>query len=224
MLCIKNLQLCVHEKVVLTDFSIAMKPGQVQLIVGPNGSGKSSLVHFLRGDVHYKKKRGTVTFLGISLDTMSVVERVQKGLFIVTQHQIEIPGLKVSVFLKATYEALVGQITDLDCFFKKIVELFIFVGLDGSFLERCVHDGFSGGQKKRFELVQILLLRPKCIVLDEIDSGLDAAGCQVLLAVLNNLMNEKVDRSVLLITHRPELFQSICNVQIYQMKVASEFI
>ena len=221
MISLKNITIGIENNIILKDVSLAFGQGSFNLIIGHNGSGKSSLCRYLLGDPEYKKVSGAAHFEGIDLETLDMVERAQKGLFVVQQEHIEIPGLPVSTFLKAAYESLVGPIDDIVSFFNHVKKLCDFVGLDHSFIERSVNEGFSGGQKKRFEMVQLLLFKPSYIILDEIDSGLDEQGCIVLIKMMKSIIVEKPSVCFVVISHRPDLFACFEHKIVYRLSKGS---
>lgn len=206
MLHIKNIVIKIEEQVIVNSFSLAMPPGTFHLLSGPNGSGKSSIVQMLLGNPCYIVAEGTVQFQGQDLLLLAPFERARKGLFIVQQESVPIPGLSVGVYLKAIYEALTNKIENLPSFLEKIKSVFEIVGLDDSFIDRSVHEGFSGGQKKRFELAQVLLCKPPCVVFDEIDAGLDAKGKQLLINIMQQMCEENPLFTALFISHNQELY------------------
>lgn len=206
MLSIKNIAIKVEEKTIVTYFSLTVLPATLHLLIGPNGAGKSSVVQMLLGNPLYTVESGIVLFKGQDLLSLEPHERVRNGLFIVQQDPFAIPGLVVGVYLKAIYDALVSEPLDLAAFLEKVRTIFTYVGLDHSFIERSVHEGFSGGQKKRFELAQVLLCKPDCVVFDEIDAGLDEAGRQLLIAVIQKMRAENEYFSALFVSHNQELY------------------
>src|SRR5437016_4544676 len=157
MLHIKDCTVVVQNKIILESFSLVVPDGSIQVIQGPNGSGKSSLINTIAGHAAYCITSGSLLLDTVSIQMMSPHERAQRGIFVVLQQQVIIPGLSIVTFLYEAYRALKKDPITLDNFRSKIEESFDFVGLDRSFIQKTVGEGFSGGQKKRFELVQILL-------------------------------------------------------------------
>lgn len=206
MLSIKNSTIKIEEKIIVNNFSLTVFPSTLHLLIGPNGAGKSSIVQMLLGNPLYEVVAGTVLFQEQDLLILEPHERVRKGLFIVQQDPLAIHGLLVGVYLKAIYDALGHETVDLTTFLEKVRTIFTYVGLDHSFIERSVHEGFSGGQKKRFELAQVLLCRPQCVVFDEIDAGLDEAGKRLLISVVQKMRAENEHFSALFISHNQELY------------------
>jgi len=211
MLNIKNLEAKVEEKTILNGLNLEVKPGEVHAIMGPNGAGKSTLGHVLAGREGYEVTGGNVDFEGRDLLDMEAEERAQSGLFLAFQYPVEIPGVSNMEFLKASVDAVRasrGQdaMTSMD-FIKLAREKCKAVDLPQDFLKRGVNEGFSGGEKKRNELLQMMLLEPKLCILDETDSGLDIDALQVVADGVNALRNP--ERSFIVVTHYQRLLDYI---------------
>lgn len=211
MLSIKNLQANVDEKNILKGLSLEIKPGEVHAIMGPNGAGKSTLGHVLSGREGYDVTGGDVSFHGKALFDMETEERAREGLFLAFQYPVEIPGVSNMEFLKASVDA-VREHRGLDAydavnFMKKAREACKAVNLNQAFLKRGVNEGFSGGEKKRNEIMQMMLLEPSLAILDETDSGLDIDALQVVADGVNALRSE--DRSFIVVTHYQRLLNYI---------------
>jgi Fe-S cluster assembly ATP-binding protein len=220
MLEIRELQVCVANKTILNDFSLTIKSGEVHAIMGPNGTGKSTLSYVLAGHENYIVTKGVILFNGEDLLAMDIETRAQKGLFLGMQQPIEIPGLNNLYFLRAAYNAQRksrGE-KELDAFdFINIVrENMQIIGMDEAFLKRGVNEGFSGGEKKRNEILQMLLFKPCLAILDEMDSGLDIDALQVLAAGVNSL--RAANRAFLLVTHYKRLLNYIKPDFVHVMK------
>lgn len=211
MLSIKNLHASVDQKTILNGLNLEVKPGEIHAIMGPNGSGKSTTGHVLSGRPGYEVIGGSVDFLGKDLLEMSTEERSREGLFLAFQYPVEIPGVSNMEFLKAAVDALAEhrgqQPMDAVTFMKKARETCKAVNLDQGFLKRGVNEGFSGGEKKRNELMQMILLEPKLAILDETDSGLDIDALQVVADGVNALRSP--DRSFIVVTHYQRLLDYI---------------
>lgn len=211
MLSIKNLHASVDQKAILNGLSLEVKPGEVHAIMGPNGSGKSTTGHVLSGRPGYEVTDGSVQFLGKDLLAMSAEERAREGLFLAFQYPVEIPGVSNMEFLKAAVDAIAEhrgqQPMDAVTFMKKARETCKAVNLDQAFLKRGVNEGFSGGEKKRNELMQMMLLAPKLAILDETDSGLDIDALQVVADGVNALRSP--ERSFIVVTHYQRLLDYI---------------
>ncbi len=211
MLSIKNLHASVEDKNILTGLNLEVKPGEVHAIMGPNGAGKSTLGHVLAGREGYEINEGQVTFLGQDLLELETEERARAGLFLAFQYPIEIPGVSNMEFLKASVDVVREHqglpALDAVSFMKKAREVCDAVDLDHKFLKRGVNEGFSGGEKKRNEIMQMMLLQPKLAILDETDSGLDIDALQVVSNGVNALRSE--DRSFIIVTHYQRLLNFI---------------
>jgi Fe-S cluster assembly ATP-binding protein len=211
MLEIDNLHASVDGKEILRGLSLTIGSGEVHAIMGPNGSGKSTLGHVLAGRPGYEATAGSVRYQGEDLLALDVEERARRGLFLAFQYPVEIPGVSNMEFLKASVDAMREQrgLEPIDAvsFMKKAREVCQAVDLDQSFLKRGVNEGFSGGEKKRNELMQMMLLEPSLAILDETDSGLDIDALQVVAAGVNAMRSP--DRSFLLVTHYQRLLNYI---------------
>jgi Fe-S cluster assembly ATP-binding protein len=211
MLTIKNLQTQVDDKPILKGISLEVNPGEVHAIMGPNGSGKSTLSHVLAGRSGYEVTGGSVTYKGKNLLDMKPEERAREGLFLAFQYPVEIPGVSNIYLLKAALNALRkhrGQ-TEVDALdFLKLVKTKIkALGLDEQFLYRGVNEGFSGGEKKRNEILQMAVLEPSLCILDETDSGLDIDALKIVADGVNSLRSP--ERSFILVTHYQRLLDYI---------------
>jgi Fe-S cluster assembly ATP-binding protein len=213
MLSIDNLQVRIEaeNKTILKGLSLEVKPGEVHAIMGPNGSGKSTFGHVLSGREGYEVTGGSVNFLDRDLLDMETEERARLGLFLAFQYPVEIPGVSNMEFLKAAVDATReyrGQeAMDSVSFMKAAREASKAVELGQDFLKRGVNEGFSGGEKKRNEIMQMMLLEPRLAILDETDSGLDIDALQVVAKGVNALRS--ADRSFILITHYQRLLNFI---------------
>ncbi|MEH6492619.1 Fe-S cluster assembly ATPase SufC [Halopseudomonas sp.] len=211
MLNISDLYGKVEEKDILKGLSIEVKPGEVHAIMGPNGSGKSTLGNVLSGRQGYEATAGSVTFKGHNLLEMDTEERAREGLFLAFQYPVEIPGVSNMEFLKAAVDAKrkhhnQTELSSVD-FLKLARETCKRVNLDASFLKRGVNEGFSGGEKKRNEIMQMMLLEPDLCILDETDSGLDIDALQVVADGVNAMRDG--NRSFLVVTHYQRLLDYI---------------
>ena len=211
MLSIKDLCVSVEDKQILRGITLNVKPGEVHAIMGPNGSGKSTLGYALSGRPGYEITAGDVTYDGKDLLAMEPEVRAREGLFLAFQYPVEIPGVSNMEFLKASVDAVREhrglEPLDTVAFMKLAREKSQSLGLDVSFLKRGVNEGFSGGEKKRNEILQMMLLEPKLAVLDETDSGLDIDAMQVVAAGINALRGEQ--RSFIVVTHYQRLLNFI---------------
>ena len=203
MLEIKNLHARVEGKEILKGVNLSVKPGELHVIMGPNGSGKSTLANVLAGRDKFEVTDGELKFNGQSLIEMLPEHRAGEGIFLSFQYPVAIPGVNNMYFLKAAVNAVRkyrGK-DELDAvtFLKMIREKLKVVELDDSFIHRPVNEGFSGGEKKRNEILQMITLEPKLSILDETDSGLDIDALRIVAEGINNYRNN--DRAFILITH-----------------------
>ena len=201
MLKISTLSVSVENKQIIKDCSKDFSLGLVHIVMGPNGSGKSSLVATIMGHPAYTIQAGHI-FLGEEdITTISVHQRAFKGVFLANQHPVEIQGLKVIHFLQEIYsksQKKAISIKDLIVYIQSLLKL---VGLTESIFDRSVNVGFSGGEKKRFELLQMLILQPKVVILDELDSGVDVDGLKDLANGLNWYKSQFPQTTFIMITH-----------------------
>lgn len=211
MLSIRDLHVTVNNNEVLKGINLQVNPGEVHAIMGPNGSGKSTLASVLAGASSYEIIQGDILFCEQSLTTLTPEERALAGIFLGFQYPVEIPGVNNLYFLRTAYNSLRKQRgeKELDAFdFMTLVkEKTAKLGMDEKYLKRAVNSGFSGGEKKRNEILQMLLLEPKLVVLDEMDSGLDIDALQVISSAVNSLRDQA--RSFLLVTHYQRLLHHI---------------
>ena len=211
MLKIDNLQASVGGRKVLDGLTLNVPSGEVHAIMGPNGSGKSTLSFVLAGRPGYEVTGGSVTWQGRDLLTLAPEERARAGLFLGFQYPVEIPGVNNVYLLKAALNAArrEGGLQEVDAFeFLALVrEKMKIMQMDESFLSRGVNEGFSGGEKKRNEVLQMLVLEPKLALLDETDSGLDIDALKIVAQGVNNLRGP--DRTIVLITHYQRLLAHI---------------
>ncbi len=211
MLYIKNLHVAVEGKPILHGIDLYLRGGEVHAIMGPNGSGKSTLALALAGREGYDVTEGSVNFMGLNLLTMAPEQRAREGLFLAFQYPVEVPGVANVQFLKSALNARrVHQgLPELDAmdFLALVKEQLLQLGLDESLLYRSVNEGFSGGEKKRNEILQMLILAPALAILDETDSGLDIDALKIVAAGVNRLRDPQ--RAILLITHYQRLLDYI---------------
>ncbi|MCK2148714.1 MULTISPECIES: Fe-S cluster assembly ATPase SufC [Marinobacter] len=211
MLSIKNLHASVEDKEILKGINLEIKAGEVHAIMGPNGSGKSTLSQVLAGNEAFEVTSGEITLNGENLLDLETEERAREGIFLAFQYPVEIPGVSNLQFLRTAVNAMRAHRGEPEMnaaeFMKLAKEVSKQVDLDPAFLKRGVNEGFSGGEKKRNEIMQALLLQPKLAILDETDSGLDIDALQVVSNGVNALRAE--DRAILMVTHYQRLLNHI---------------
>ena len=203
MLTVKNLHVTVDGKEILRGINLEVKAGEVHAIMGPNGSGKSTLAQVLAGREGYQVTAGTVRYLGQDLLMMTPEQRAREGVFLAFQYPVEIPGVSIALFLKTALNAIRKQRgqTELDAmdFLGMVREKMKRIDMDETFLTRAINEGFSGGEKKRNEVLQMTVLEPKLSILDETDSGLDIDALKVVAGSVNAMRNN--ERAIVLVTH-----------------------
>lgn len=216
MLKIKNLHVSIqdenqNEKNILRGVNLNIGSAEVHIIMGPNGSGKSTLANVLAGREGYKVLQGEIDFNGKNLLSLSPEERAALGIFLAFQYPTEIPGVNNMYFMRMAMNALLKKknlpLLDAADFLLSVKSKIKEVGLDESFLHRAVNEGFSGGEKKRNEMLQMLMLDPQLIILDETDSGLDIDAIQMMSSCVNKLRER--GKSILIITHYQRLLDYI---------------
>ena len=211
MLEIRNLHVKVGDREILRGINLSVGAGEVHAIMGPNGSGKSTLAHVLAGRENYEVTDGEVLYEGRNLLTMSPEERAREGIFLAFQYPVEIPGISTTFFLKAALNAVRKHrgLEELDAmdFLSLIKNRLKLVEMDQALLNRPLNEGFSGGEKKRNEILQMAVLDPKLAILDETDSGLDIDALRVVAGGVNALRAK--DRAMIVITHYQRLLDYI---------------
>ncbi len=211
MLSIKNLHASVEDKEILKGINLEIKAGEVHAIMGPNGSGKSTLSQVLAGNDAFTVTEGEVTLNGENLLELATEERAREGVFLAFQYPVEIPGVSNLQFLRTAVNAMRAHRGEEEMnatdFIKLARDVSRQVDLDPAFLKRGVNEGFSGGEKKRNEIMQALLLQPQLAILDETDSGLDIDALKVVADGVNALRSK--DRAILMVTHYQRLLDHI---------------
>ena len=210
MLEIKNLQVSINNKLILKGLNLSIKPGELHAVMGPNGSGKSTLANVLSGKSGYKIS-GKLNFEGKNLKEIPIEERAQKGIFLAFQYPLEIPGVNTNNFLKTSLNSIRKargeKEIDTLSFLKMVKEKSSELGIDENFLSRQLNVGFSGGEKKKNEILQMKILDPNFSILDETDSGLDIDALRTVANGVNSSRNKK--KSFLVITHYQRLLNYI---------------
>ena len=196
---------------ILTGVDLEIRPGEIHAIMGPNGSGKSTLAKVLAGHPEYEVTAGDVVFDGQSLLDLEPNERALAGMFLAFQYPTEIPGVSIANFLRTAMQARLedGEEVDLFDFQDELLDGMKLLDMDPSFAERPVNDGFSGGEKKRNEILQMAVLRPALALMDETDSGLDIDALQIVAHGVNTLREENPKMAILLITHYQRMLNYI---------------
>lgn len=211
MLSIKDLCVAVDGKEILKGLNLNVKDGEVHAVMGPNGSGKSTLAYALAGHKSYEITHGTISFNGSNLLALNAEKRAHKGVFLAMQYPVELPGVNNMMFMRESLNAIrrsrgEEEYDSVD-FIKLIRDKAQQLKLDEKLLKRNVNDGFSGGEKKRNEILQMALLEPKLAILDETDSGLDIDALRIIAEGVNALRDPK--RSIILVTHYQRLLSYI---------------
>jgi Fe-S cluster assembly ATP-binding protein len=209
---IKDLHVSVDtpegEKAILKGVDLVIRSGETHAIMGPNGSGKSTLAYSLAGHPKYVVTGGTVTLDGADVLAMTVDERARAGLFLAMQYPVEVPGVTVANFLRTAKTAIAGEAPPLRAWIKEVGSAMDLLRFDRDFQERSVNEGFSGGEKKRHEILQLELLRPAIAILDETDSGLDVDALRIVSEGVNRV-KAATGLGVMLITHYTRILNYI---------------
>jgi len=209
---IKNLQVSVATEKGFTEIlrgvDLTIKSGETHAIMGPNGSGKSTLAYSIAGHPKYTITGGSVTLDGVDVLAMTVDERAKAGLFLAMQYPVEVPGVSVTNFLRTAATAIRGEAPKLRTWVGEVKKAMASLNMDAEFAERNVNEGFSGGEKKRHEILQLELLKPKIAILDETDSGLDVDALRIVSEGVNRV-KENSDLGVMLITHYTRILRYI---------------
>jgi Fe-S cluster assembly ATP-binding protein len=205
---IRDLHVNVDDTEILRGVTLTVKAGETHALMGPNGSGKSTLAYAVAGHPKYTVTGGTVTLDGNDVLAMPVDERARAGLFLAMQYPVEVPGVSVSNFLRTSVTAIRGDAPKLRLWVKELRETMAGLEMDPAFAERNVNEGFSGGEKKRHEILQMELLKPRIAILDETDSGLDVDALRVVSEGVNRVAAGG-ETGVLLITHYTRILRYV---------------
>lgn len=203
MLEIKNLQVCTEEKVILHDLDLTVNEGEVHVIMGPNGAGKSTLGYAVMGHPGYNIKEGSILFEGEDITTEKADVRARKGIFLSFQNPEEIAGVTLENFLRTSQASVTGKPVRVFAFKKELNKRMETLGMDREYAQRYLNLGFSGGEKKKSEILQMLLLNPKLAILDETDSGLDVDAIKIVSQGVHEFKNKK--NSLIVITHNTKI-------------------
>ena len=211
MLEIKKLTCSIKDSkdTILKNLSLTIKPGEVHVIMGPNGTGKSTLSKTIMGHYQYEVKKGDILIDGESILPLTVDERAKKGLFLCMQDPTVIEGVSNSEFLRTARNSLKDNKENLYSLIKDMEDGMKDLNLDTGMLHRSLNLGFSGGEKKKNEILQMKFLKPKYIILDELDSGLDVDSLKIVCKNINEYLRENNDSSLLIITHYPRILEYI---------------
>ncbi len=215
LLEINNLKVFAEDKEIVRGLSLTVKPGEVHVIMGQNGSGKSTLLNALAGHPKYRAE-GSVKFDGKDLLAQKPHERARAGVFLAFQHPNEVSGVTLSSFLRRAYVARNGREASVAEFEKILVEKMRMLGMEHSFAERGVNEGFSGGEKKRSEILQLAVLEPRLAMLDELDSGLDVDALAKIAETLS--MIRKPDTAVIIVTHYARILKNLKADRVHVMR------
>jgi Fe-S cluster assembly ATP-binding protein len=205
---VRDLHVSVEDREILRGLDLTVRAGETHAVMGPNGSGKSTLAYAIAGHPRYTVTQGSITLDGQDVLAMKVDERARAGLFLAMQYPIEVSGVSVSNFLRTAVTAARGEAPKLRHWVKEQKEAMQRLAIDPAFAERSVNEGFSGGEKKRHEVLQLELLKPKIAILDETDSGLDVDALRFVADGINRVRESK-DAGVLLITHYTRILRYV---------------
>lgn len=205
---IKNLHVSADDKDILRGVDLMIGKNETHVLMGPNGTGKSTLGYAITGNPHYIVTEGDIIFDGENITEMPVNERAKKGIFLSFQNPLEVPGITLSAFIRSALEQKSGKRIRLWDFKKKLKETMELLSMDESYAERDLNVGFSGGEKKKAEILQMLMLEPKLAILDETDSGLDVDAVRTVSKGIH-AYQEKCRGSLLIITHSTRILESL---------------
>lgn len=207
LLSIHGLRATVDGKEILKGLDLEINKGEVHVIMGPNGSGKTTLVNLIMGQPRYEKTAGSILFEGEDIGELKIHERARKGIFLSFQNPEEIPGITVENLIRTAQSAVTGETVGVMAFKKKLHKTMEALQMDASYASRHVNVGFSGGEKKRNEILQMMMLNPKLALLDETDSGLDVDAVRIVSAGVRQFKNEQ--NAVLIITHNTKILEQL---------------
>ncbi|MDP3889138.1 MAG: Fe-S cluster assembly ATPase SufC [bacterium] len=209
MFRIFNLDVNLQKKKIIHNLNLLVDPGTIHAIMGPNGSGKSTLAYTIAGHPDYCITNGSITFNGMNIVSLSPDKRAQLGIFLAFQHPYALAGVRVLSFLHESYQAIKGTPCAVAEFEQLVQKYMRQLHMDPAFINRMVNEGFSGGEKKRFEILQLLVLQPKLVILDEIDSGLDVDALKIVADGLQWARQNNPTMSMLMITHYQRILEYI---------------
>jgi len=214
---VENLHVAIGDQQIVRGLSLAVPRGEIHAVMGPNGSGKSTLAKVMAGHPDYQVVKGKITMDGEDLLALEPDDRARKGLFLAFQYPSEVPGVTIANFLRAALGARLPEGEELEAteYYARLYEKMELLGMDRSFTSRAVNEGFSGGEKKRTEILQLAMLEPKYAVLDETDSGLDIDALKTVAHGVNSLRGSKI--GILLITHYQRILNYIVPDHVHVM-------
>ena len=215
---INNLNVSVNDKKILKDFNLTINAGEIHAIMGPNGTGKSTLSRVILGDEHYTVNNGDILVDGKSILKLETDERAKLGIFVCFQNPISIEGISNSEFIRTAINSNNEKPVGLYEFIKNIESNINDLKMDQNMLHRSLNSGFSGGERKKNEILQMKMLKPKFIIFDELDSGLDVDSLKIVCDNINDYLHDNPDTSVLLITHYTRILEFIKPGYVHMMK------
>jgi len=205
LLEIKNLRVSADDKAILKGIDLSVGKGEIHVLMGPNGGGKSTLVNTVMGHPQYRVDEGSIVFDGKDITREPTNERAKAGLFLSFQNPEEVPGVTLENFMRTSRTAVTGKPVKLFAYQKELREKMEELGMDGEYASRYLNVGFSGGEKKKSEILQMLMLNPKLAILDETDSGLDVDAVKIVSQGVEKFKNR--DNSLLVITHNTKILE-----------------
>jgi Fe-S cluster assembly ATP-binding protein len=215
MLSIEDVSVSVEDKEVVRDVALSLTQGEMGVLMGPNGSGKSTLVNALMGHPHYTVTKGSVRLEGDDVTALPVCEKAKRGLFLSLQHTPKIGGTTLAAFLHKAHTTMTGETTDVLEYYLALRETVKGYGIRDDLLDRPLSEGLSGGEKKLADMVQLIALRPKVAILDEIDSGVDVDAMKTVFRTIDRLQQEGT--TFLLISHHPALLDHLAPSSVHLM-------
>ncbi len=208
LLQVRDLSAAIEEGELLHHINLSMKPGETHVLMGPNGAGKSTLGYTLMGNPNYKITGGRIELEGEDITGLSADKRAQKGMFLSFQNPLEVPGLSLEAFLRNAIRQRTGKPLKIFQFKKELEATMELLNMDPSYADRDLNVGFSGGEKKKAEILQLLMLNPKLAILDETDSGLDVDAVRVVSAGIEEYQKKR-NGALLIITHSTRILESL---------------
>ena len=208
LLSIKNLTACIGEKTILHDISLSVDRGETHVLMGPNGAGKSTLGYTLMGNPDYTVRQGSIVFDGADITAKEADERAKAGLFLSFQDPLEVPGLTLESFVRSSLQQVSGTRVKLVSFKKELEEAMDILHMDHAYAARDLNVGFSGGEKKKSEILQLFMLKPSLAILDETDSGLDVDAVRTVSQCIREYQT-RMNGALLVITHSTRILESL---------------